>query len=162
MDMIDALVSAYTRWHQNVSGDVSYEWALILACQRNNTDLAKKLLQAGADPNVYCGYGRLAANIAVRNGNRRLLQLLLDAGASPIMGYPEPDPLIEAVAKGDAECVRLLLSYDTSKIMKREPKYGSYLLWQMNPTESVRRLLLDAGADPKLGPPDMTRAYRFK
>lgn len=27
------------------------------------------------------------------------------------MGYPEPDPLTEAVAKGDAEYVQLLLSY---------------------------------------------------
>jgi hypothetical protein len=162
MDMIDALVSAYTRRHRNVSGDVSYEWALMLACERNNIDLAKQLLQAGADPNVYHGYGRLPANAAVRNANRRLLLLLLDAGAKPIMGYPEPDPLTEAVAKGDAECVRLLLSHDADKIMKREPKYGNYLLWRVTSSESVRRILLDAGADPRGGPPDMTHACRFK
>jgi hypothetical protein len=163
MDMIDALVSAYTRWHQNVVADVSYDWALTLACERNNIDLAKQLLQAGADPNIYHGYGRLPANVAVRNANRQLLQLLLDAGAKPIMGYPEPDPLREAVAKGNAEYVQLLLSYDTDKIMKRELGYGSYLLSVVPPrSESVTRLLLDAGADPRLGPPDTTHTHCFK
>lgn len=156
MDMIDALVAAYTRWNRNVLGSVSYEDALVLACERDNGDLARQLLQAGADPNAHQGYGRFAASFAVRNANRRLLQLLLDKGAKPIMGYPLPDPLTAAVAKRDSEYVQLLISYDTEKKIKRDPEYGSHLLDMaaFPPSEAVTRILLDAGADPRVAPPN--------
>jgi hypothetical protein len=150
MDMIDALATAYAKSNRAVWCAVGYENALILASQYNKPDLVKRLLQAGADPNsLPQGTGFSAADHAVRNGNRSMLRLLLDAGAKP------QGPLFEAVGDENLEMVELLLSY-AKQDFKRDPQYGSHLLGTAARasyhSEKLTKILLDAGADPNVKP----------
>jgi len=55
--------------------------ALFVAATRGDADLAKKLLQQGADPNHKTDFGHYPLHEAVRVGNRRIVELLLAAGA---------------------------------------------------------------------------------
>lgn len=56
---------------------------LMHACIRNNTELAKALLDQGADPNQKDSHGITALSIACKNNNMKLVQTLLVGKANP-------------------------------------------------------------------------------
>jgi ankyrin repeat protein len=158
MNIINALVAAYAKSNKKVGLAVTYENALTLASADNNAELVEQLLQAGADPNSPAPGGSMsAASLAVRNDNRRILHMLLDAGAKGVPRAERPRPLSDALSAAvgnvDVELVKLLLSHDSQRTFKRDPEYGSELLGTAAFRNSVEltKLLLNAGADPTAG-----------
>uniref|UniRef100_A0A1D1YSF6 Ankyrin-3 n=1 Tax=Anthurium amnicola TaxID=1678845 RepID=A0A1D1YSF6_9ARAE len=91
--------------HEELRTDVS---ALFLAAHAGNLQLARKLLNAGADVNQKLFRG-FAMTAAAREGRTDLVELLLKAGAS------QPaceEALLEACSHGRARLVELLMGSD--------------------------------------------------
>lgn len=152
LDMVDALVTAYATADRDDDLAVTYENALIIASARNrNTEIVRRLLQAGANPNTPPRRSAWsAATLAARKGNRAVLEVLLNAGAQPTLGAGIGTPLDEAVGNVNVELVKLLLSRNADQGFKRNPEFGSNLLGTaaFRQSEELTRILLDAGCDP--------------
>jgi hypothetical protein len=87
---------------------------LLVAAQRNQPEITRLLLQAGADPKPVDRQRRSALHFAVR-ADTRVMALLLDAGSSPDgSDIDGKSPLHLAVATGDTAPVELLLSRGAS------------------------------------------------
>ncbi len=126
--------------------------------QRNMLEIARLLLDAGADPNAYymvnadpnarqtCLYG--AAGI---NNVAELTRMLLEAGADPNDAAPGlgPESLYHASEFQELECLRLILEADphTDKV--------SYCMGRMLDFENPQgvQLYLQHGADPNFKTP---------
>ncbi len=119
----------------------------INAVSENNIDLAKQLIDQGANVNFVDDYWRrFALNFAVKSGNTALVQLLIDRGAnvnvSDIHGCT---PLFNAAYYGNFEIVQILIN---NKADLDFGKYGTPLIIAANwgYTEIVK-LLIKSGAD---------------
>ncbi len=117
------------------------------AVSENNIDLAKKLIDQGANVNFVGDYwGRSAINFAVKSGNKALVQLLIDHGAN--VNIPDVHgctPLFNAAYYGNFEIVQILIN---NKSDLDFGKYGTPLIIAANwgYTEIVK-LLIKSGAD---------------
>jgi ankyrin repeat protein len=82
------------------------------AARRGDVAEVKRMLKAGADPNVRAGVNDWPALLhAVHKHQLGTAAALLDGGADPNRGYPHDyTPLMMAAAYGHADMVRLLLS----------------------------------------------------
>lgn len=85
---------------------------LIGAARAGDAATVRRLLQAGADPNMRAGVNDWPALMhAVHTHQMATAAALLDGGADPNRGYPHQyTPLMMAAAYGDAPMVRLLLA----------------------------------------------------
>ena len=84
---------------------------LNIACAYGHYELAKYLIDKGAKLLVKDKYGRSSCVLAARNGNVKILSLLLYHGAE----YDSPDsskntPLHYAAAYGFPECIEELMN----------------------------------------------------
>lgn len=126
---------------------------LIAACGKGKLEIARALLEAGADPNYVAPDGMTPIKAAIpgagRPFNRALLDMLLDAGAKLNTGC-EP-PLHLAVAQGNADLVTYLIEHgadpnlddvDGSPPLFWAGAYGD------RPDVEMMRLLFRLGADP--------------
>jgi hypothetical protein len=86
--------------------------SLIDAARRGDVAEVRRMLKAGADPNVRAGVNDWPALMhAVHKHQLGTAAALLDGGADPNRGYPNNyTPLMMAAAYGHADMVRLLLS----------------------------------------------------
>lgn len=83
---------------------------LILALAKDRTDLARLLVEAGADVNVKSEtIDRTALLIAVRSGDVQMVKLLLAKGAKPDADEDRDPPVFIAIAKGHDEIARTLI-----------------------------------------------------
>jgi ankyrin repeat protein len=92
------LYACYSRWHQIDPARTS-----------GLADVVRVLLDAGASPNTNDGgrpHYRSALKGSVEVNNPAITSVLLDAGANPDPGQP----INEAVARRDHQCLRLLLA----------------------------------------------------
>ena len=138
-----------------------------MAAEGGALNVTRALLKAGEDPNEFDIYAGTALHAAVRSKNRKLVELLLDAGCD-IERWTEPEgqeypesPLWIACAGNDLEMVKLLLDRGASpSCSKKLPKgireflaeSGCLPICQATDPK-ILKMLIERGADPNLGKP---------
>ncbi len=88
---------------------------LVIACENNNTDMARLLLDAGADPGIQTLELSTALHEAAKGGNTELIRLLLsrDADTYAEDNRNQKKPIHYAVKNGHLEAVKLFLEDET-------------------------------------------------
>ena len=129
--------------------------ALHWAARSANADLARLLLDAGADVGAVTRIGAYTAlHLASEVGSAQVVRLLLAGGAGQSATTEDvggTSPLHLAAGAGDAEAVRLLLEHG-GDADAREARWGQTPLMYAaaRGRESAVRVLLDGGANPAL------------
>jgi uncharacterized protein len=100
-------------------GTPALDWLV----RRNDIDLAKGLLDAGADPNRASRLGVRPLYLAASNGSADMIRLLIKAGADANAPGPYGETtLMAAVASGDVAAVEALLEAG-AEVDARDPHY---------------------------------------
>ncbi|MBC8142792.1 MAG: ankyrin repeat domain-containing protein [Armatimonadetes bacterium] len=125
--------------------------AFAKAIESQNTDLVRRLLDAGADPNLVGEINRTPLLVAAYRGNADTVRLLLDSGAKIVPG--DANYLHLAVHSGDPEIVQVFLAAGCDPRWQRER--GGHALHEASHVETgdqlaIATLLLNAGASPNL------------
>ena len=98
--------------------------ALIIASAENHTEIARILLNAGADPNIQGDQGLTPLIIASDDNNIELVKMLLGKGAKPNLKEGVSNTaLYYAIKRGNIEIVKMLLEKGAN-IYKRGPDYS--------------------------------------
>ncbi|XP_076060557.1 uncharacterized protein LOC143036750 [Oratosquilla oratoria] len=128
------------------------------AQQANWGDLARLLLQHGADPKVRSARGVPLLSLLVMAGAPHLVALALDLGADLEQRGPNGEtPLLTAVHYRQVECVRILLERGACSTTSSDDG-TSVLLWAAGRSNGLGlqrsltcvKLLLSHGADPEV------------
>ena len=120
--------------------------ALHLAAERRYFNIAKMLLEAGADIEANSKYGRTALHLAAYSNDAALTKYLLDAGANiQARGKHEESPLHICAMGGFLETARVLLEANADIEAKAEGATSVQIAYYEDQTEMVR-FLLKAGA----------------
>ena len=148
-----------------------------LAVSKNHYDVAKLLVDCGADVNAMDGIGYPPLTCAVRTGDIRLVKLLIDAGArpnvrnmhneTPLMNASyrrfdditallasmsknpndDPEALISAAKSGDLSLMNALIE-NGANLEARDSAENTALIWAAaNAQAEAVSLLLSHGAD---------------
>ena len=107
--------------------------ALMQAAWKGNNEAIKLLLDAGADVNTQCKYGKRTALFyaALYDGTPETIQLLLAAGADIHLHSDSETALAAAVRRGKIEVVRTLIAAGMD--VNAKPGYGgTALFWAVN------------------------------
>ena len=80
-ECVEALILVFSRTPDALNLSVRGNTALHLACSEGHDDIARALLQAGADPNARDAKGRCPAHVSAVRGNLELLKQLRRFGA---------------------------------------------------------------------------------
>ena len=102
----------------NPSGFYSYT-PLLAAARLGRIDMAKALLEKGANPNVCHRDIGTPCNLAIEHGDIEMLELLLKNGADPNYNkQDQPLPLSTSVFRDNFEATQLLLKFKANKNLK--------------------------------------------
>jgi uncharacterized protein len=134
----------------NVMGDFSTP-ALHWVIHYGELDITKRMLEAGADPNLRNPIsGITPLSLALAGVDPALVALLLEAGADPNAKLADGDtPLMQAARAGMPDFVKLLVTHGAEPDARHEEYGYSPLMLAANTgdTETVR-FLLAKGANP--------------
>jgi len=126
------------------------ETALYYATSRDNVEIVKLLLEAGANPSQTTDQGFTLLHMAAYNGLVEILQLLLDAGANPNSQTTDQGftPLYMAADRGNVKIVEILASYPIIDLEVEEFRKGVRPLHHVASRGNVEivKTLVDAGA----------------
>ncbi|MDQ6707619.1 MAG: ankyrin repeat domain-containing protein, partial [Acidobacteriota bacterium] len=128
---------------QEDDGATPLAWAVV----RCNLELAKLLLEAGANPNLANEQGIGPLNIAITNGSPGMVELLLGKGADANIARESGEtPLMTAARLGQIEIMKMLLDYHAD-VNVREKRFGqTALMWAAGHPAAVQ-FLVQHGAD---------------
>ncbi|KAI0548121.1 hypothetical protein F4679DRAFT_552030 [Xylaria curta] len=129
--------------------DVTLKEALGPAASRGRVEMAKLLLNKGADPNASRGKYGGALGVAACWNNVEMAQLLLDKGADPNAsgGYYE-SPLGTAASRGHVDIAQLLLDKGADPNASGGYHDSPLATAACRGHVDMAQLLLDKGADP--------------
>jgi len=114
-----------------------------------DSGLARRLLEAGADPDLRTGLGLSALSLAIENRDLDMVQLLLQHGADVhAADHTGETPLMQAARSGVAGIVQALLEHG-AEVDQREPGHQqtALMIGVRSGSAAVVDLLLAAGAD---------------
>jgi ankyrin repeat protein len=144
---------------------------LILAVQKGHADVAKALVDAGANLDYRGNVGKTALYEAVERGRRNLVRLLLEHKADPdITSMAGISPLMQAAQMGNHYIVADLIDSGADVNIIEKPELGyvqetvgttgmtALLFAARNGQEAVVDLLLKAGAEASIHNSDGNRA----
>jgi len=135
------------------TADLQGRTPLMLAAGDGREIFIKQLVDAGASLDVVDSRGQTALHFAASAGTPESVKILLYAGADPciedIYGWI---PLAEAARLGNLDSAKLLLDADSPiDSVDREGKTPlMHAAYSSRNSEQMCRMLLDAGADPKI------------
>lgn len=123
--------------------------ALHWAAHRNDVEMAKALLAAGASVKAVTRIEELTPlALACTNGNAPMVDLLLKAGAGANEGNGLWTPLMLASSSGSAEAVKLLLDHGAEVNVKETSHHQTALMFAAGrDRDAVIPLLASHGAD---------------
>jgi uncharacterized protein len=142
--------------------------ALMFAARVGDTESARLLLAAGANPGDADAWGVSATAMAAHAGFTDIVELLLDKGADPNINGAGFTALHAAVMRRDERMVAALLAHEAdpnAKVLSWTPTRRSSRDWNFNPelvgatpywlaarvtAPSIMKMLLDNGADAKV------------
>ncbi len=123
--------------------------ALLWAANLNDTDLALRLLKAGANPKVRNQLGDTPLGEAAFNSNTPLIKALLDAGADPNVAEADGQtPLMVVARTADVDGAKLLLDKGANPNVRESQRGQTALMWAAASSQGpMMRLLLEHGAE---------------
>lgn len=123
--------------------------ALHWAAHRDDIELARKLITAGAKADAANDYGVTPLWLACTNRNADMVSLLLGAGANPNAAlWTGETVLMKCAQTGTVAAVQALIDKGADVNVKESKKGQTALMWAAAGAHSeVTRLLLEAGAD---------------
>jgi ankyrin repeat protein len=129
---------------REVDGTTALHWAV----RADNAEETRRLLRAGARPDVTNRYGVTPLSLAAANGNAAILSLLIAAGADPNAASAHEPVLMTATRSGSVDAVRCLLDHGAD-VNAREPWQGeTALMWAAGKNHAaIAQLLIQHGAD---------------
>jgi uncharacterized protein len=122
---------------------------LMLAVERNHTEIADLLIRAQANVNAANEYGATALFVASANGHVALIRRLLEGKANPNAPLLSGEtPLMAAVDNGHLDAASTLLERGAEVNAKETNGNQTALMWATaNKSPALVQLLLDQGAD---------------
>ena len=114
------------------------------AARYKELDEARRLLGAGANPNILNAHGRTPLEIAAANDDLPMAELLLELGAKADIGYP----LARSKSEGMAA---LLKQHGATEAAPPKPK-KSIMLWAYSESEELGKILKAEEESGKLNP----------
>ncbi|CAB0035129.1 unnamed protein product [Trichogramma brassicae] len=154
------LFKIYDRFDVNYTGNGVTHFHV--ACQLHETDIAKKFLELGQDPNCCVEQsdrrlGDPPLSLAVLRGLKEMVKLLLRAGADPNWSSKHGVTCLHVICmEGDGVLAEMLFEFSKDEyrpiqIDARDQLGRSVLYWALyRNNKSVAQFLLRKGADPNL------------
>ncbi len=122
---------------------------LLWAANLNDTEIALRLLKAGANPNVRNQLGSTPLSEAAFNGNTEMIQALLEAGADPNATGPDGQtPLMLIARTANVGAAKLLLAKGANVNAREAQRGQTALMWAAASSQGpMVRELLERGAE---------------
>ncbi len=123
--------------------------ALHWAAYGGDVELARLLIDAGADPAAANRNGSTPLWLAATNGDTAMIQTLLDAGADPNESLPlGRTPLMLAARTGNPDAVAVLLDHGADVNARETARGTTPLMWAADQGHAdIASLLIARGAD---------------
>jgi len=122
---------------------------LIWAANLNDTDLALRLIKAGANAKSHNALGSTPLAEAALNSNTQLIKALLDAGADPNFAGPDGQTALMVIARGsNVAAAKLLLDKGANPNVREGQREQTPLMWAAaNSQGAMMRELLAHGSE---------------
>ncbi len=122
---------------------------LLWAANLNDSEIALRLLKAGAHPNVRNQLGSTPLSEAALNSNTEMIQALLEAGADANATGPDGQtPLMLIARTANVEAAKLLLDKGANVNAREAQRGQTALMWAAASSQGpMMRLLLDRRAE---------------
>lgn len=156
LDLAKKLISDPAYKSRDTRGKSGLTPLHLVAGYWGSSDMARFLIDNGADLNAKDSVGDAPLHAAFRANNSKMVRLLIDKGADiNAIDRSGNTPLHSAVLKGDVEMARLLI--DKGADMSPRRKHGSWPLTEASRKGhlDVVRLLIDHGASVNLPEDDL-------